>query len=94
MSATHVLLVELVDLGDWSPAELRSEYDPQEGKIRINSRIAERLDAEERRAFILRCVAHELYHALEDRGALSALPSKRERESAAGEFAARICAQP
>jgi len=90
MSARIVLAVELADLGEWSPCELRSEYDPEESTIRLNRRAIARLAPERRLGFVLRCIAHELYHALEHHGRIKRIRANARREAAADAFAQRV----
>jgi hypothetical protein len=78
--------IEYADLGDWGDDELRSEYDPQGPVIRINSRVLDALPVAQREPFIARCISHELYHHREHRGDIARLPTRAQRERAAGEF--------
>ncbi len=65
---------------------LCSEYDARRGEIRINLRIAERLDPPTLRTFVALAVGHELYHHREHVGEIAVLGAGA-RESAADAFA-------
>ena len=84
--------VRFADLGDWGDAELRSEYDPLIPEIRLNARVAERLTARERDAFVALAVGHELYHHREAIGEIAVVPDRGAREAAASEFARSLLA--
>lgn len=88
------LRVEYADLGDWGVDELRSEYDPAAGVIRINARVIEGLAPGEIGDFICFAVAHELYHHRERIGEIERLPDRAARETAANAFARELLAQP
>ena len=79
--------VLFADLGDWGVDELRSEYDPIAGVIRVNVRIAEALSPEELGEFVTLAVGHELYHHREHLGEVRRLAQRTDRELAANEFA-------
>lgn len=82
------IAVVFADLGDWgSSCELLSEYDPHAPRIRVNTRILERLDDAARDEFIAHCIGHELYHHREALGEIARLPHRRDREAAADAFA-------
>jgi hypothetical protein len=79
--------VELTDLGDWGPARLIAEYDPDGPVIRVNLRELQQVALE-------LAIAHELYHHREAIGEVPRLPSRAERERAADAFAAALAAAP
>lgn len=83
--------IEYADLGDWGVDELRSEYDPEGPVIRINKRIIENLPIAEIGDFIAFAVAHELYHHREHLGEVARLLDRASRETAANEFARKLC---
>jgi len=85
--------VVFADLGDWGVDELRSEYDPKGPTIRVNVRIAERLNVDELGEFVAFCVGHELYHHREAIGEIDRLPERRDREVAANAFAQKLLAR-
>ncbi|MBV8374437.1 MAG: hypothetical protein JO302_02910 [Candidatus Eremiobacteraeota bacterium] len=78
------------DLGDWAPAELRSEYDPAVPEIRLNLRVAKRLAPRELGDFLTLAIGHELYHHRERIGEQSVLAKRTARERAADDFARRL----
>ena len=83
LAAAYGIGVEIVDLGDWRPARLIAEYDPDGPAIRVNAREISRIDVE-------RAIAHELYHHREAIGAVPRLCGRDERERAADAFAAEL----
>jgi hypothetical protein len=87
LAREYGISIAFADLGDWGVDELRSEYDPNIPQIRLNMRIAETLAGEEFADFVAMCIGHELYHHREAIGEIPALPSRREREIAATQFA-------
>jgi hypothetical protein len=78
------------DLGDWGSSELRSEYDPDGPTIRINVRVAERLEPSSLGSFVTWSVGHELYHHRERIGEIERLRDRQARESAADEYARNL----
>lgn len=82
--------VQFADLGDWGVDELRSEYDPEERSIRVNVRIAEALPPVELGEFITFAIGHELYHHREQIGEVPRLEERKDRETAANEFARKL----
>lgn len=81
------------DLGEWGVDELRSEYDPEGPAIRLNKRVIENLPLCEIGDFLAFCVAHELYHHREHLGEVPCLRDRASRETAANDFARRLCGQ-
>ncbi len=79
--------IEIADLGEWGPGELRSEYDPSGPAIRINRRVVERLAPGERGAFIAHALGHELHHHRERLGEVERRSDRAARERAADDFA-------
>lgn len=84
--------VRFADLGDWGAAELRSEYDPHGPEIRVNARVAERLNPCELGDFITLAIAHELYHHRERIGEVSPQADRAARERAADAYAREVLA--
>lgn len=84
--------VELADLGDYCADELRAEYDPAEGAIRVNVRLIDKLEPAQTARYIAFAIAHELYHHREHRGEVVRLRTKSAREQAADEFARALLA--
>ena len=82
--------IVFADLGDWGVDELRSEYDPEGPVIRINVRVAEQLTLSELGEFVALCVGHELYHHREHIGEVQRLPTRKDREIAANDFARKL----
>lgn len=82
--------VEIADLGDWGESALLAEYDPRGPSIRLNRRVVRRIAGHRRRAFIIRAVAHELYHHLERTGGIARVRTPAARERAADTFASRF----
>jgi hypothetical protein len=84
------LSVERADLGDWSPALLISEYEPQRRAIVVNERALERMrSAAGTRgadALFAAAVAHELYHRAVAEGELPAPASHAAAERRAAAF--------
>lgn len=81
------------DLGEWGVDELRSEYDPEGPAIRVNKRVIENLPLDEIGDFVAFCVAHELYHHREHLGEVAQLRDRALRETAANDFARKLCGQ-
>ncbi len=58
--------IEIAELGSWGALELFAEYDPEDGVIRVNERVVERLraasGAAEAARFVACAIAHERYH--------------------------------
>lgn len=79
--------IRFADLGDWDVVELRSEYDPRRAEIRLNARVAERLNSRELGEFVTLAIAHELYHHRERIGEIPVLPDATARERAADAYA-------
>lgn len=90
--ARRGLKLEFADLGDWGTCELRSEYDPNDGAIRVNARFFKTLRATERTRFAALAIGHELYHHYEHCGWIGVLRNRSERERAADEFARALVA--
>lgn len=90
LAREYGVAVSFADLGDWGVDELRSEYDPRVPEIRINSRVAEQLNAEELGEFLSFAVGHELYHHRENIAEIPRLLERKEREIAADEFAREL----
>jgi hypothetical protein len=84
---TAGLSVEIVDLGDWAPASLISEYDHQARAIRVNARVRSERDDAAWDRFIRHAVAHELYHHGVATGAFAAPNDRAAAERAAEAFA-------
>jgi hypothetical protein len=82
--------VVLSDLGDWGSARLRSEYDPRDCVIRINTREARRLDEDDLAEFVALAIGHELYHHREHIGEIVVLPDRAQREIAADRYARKL----
>ena len=82
--------IRFADLGDWGPAELRSEYDPRGPEIRLNARVAERLSSHELGEFVTIAIAHELYHHRERIGEVTPSCDRSDRERAADAYALEI----
>ena len=82
--------IEYADLGEWNGSELRAEYDPDGPVIRVNTRVLDELAGDERECFVVRAIAHELYHHLEARSDYAPAGSLRAREAAAQAFAERV----
>lgn len=87
LAAEYGVRVEVADLGDWSPATLAAEYDPDGPTIRVNARALPRGDSCAVRDAIDRAVAHELYHHREAIGEVARAASRLEREAAADAYA-------
>jgi hypothetical protein len=87
LARAHGIAVGFADLGDWGSNELRSEYDPKGPAIRLNIRIAERLEAATLGEFVSLAVGHELYHHRESLGEIAVIPDRTAREQAADEYA-------
>lgn len=85
--------ISLDDLGDWGASELYSEYDPNGPAIRVNARVARALPESERDAFVLRAVAHELYHHRERLGEVRVVADRAAREAAAAAYARALCGE-
>lgn len=85
--------IAFADLGEWGVDELRSEYDPKEKCIRINSRILETLPPAEAGEFITLAVGHELYHHREHIGEIERLADRAQREMAANAFSRELLAR-
>jgi hypothetical protein len=81
--------VEIADLGDWGASQLFAEYDPSGPTIRVNTRVLRRLRGRVKRLFLIRAVAHELYHHFERTGVVARLRRRAARERVAGAFASR-----
>lgn len=79
--------IEVADFGVWSGAALLAEYDARSRTIRINRRSLQALCVKSRRRFLVRAIAHELYHHLEALGAVECASTRRERERNAERFA-------
>ena len=86
------LHVEFADLGDWHPAQLRAEYDPDGALIRVNLRLLKTMPDSDARRFALFAVAHEIYHHREACGQVPRLRNLSERERAADAFARELLA--
>ena len=82
--------IRFADLGDWTPHELRSEYDPAIPEIRLNIRVASALPAERLGQFVALAVGHELYHHRERIGEIAVISDRRAREAAASRFARQL----
>ena len=87
LARSYGVAVRFADLGDWAPAELRSEYDPAVPEIRLNLRVALRLSPGELGEFIALAIGHELYHHREAIREVPRLRDRGARESAADGFA-------
>ena len=90
MARSYGIEITFADLGDWGLDELRSEYDPRKPEIRLNVRIAEQLAPEELGEFIALAVGHELYHHRENIGEVEKLTERKDRETAANDFARKL----
>jgi hypothetical protein len=90
LAREYGVAIHFADLGDWGVDELRSEYDPDGPVIRINTRVAEHLSLAELGEFIALCVGHELYHHRERIGEIPRLEARKDRETAADDFARRL----
>ncbi len=88
--AAYGVGVRFADLGDWGDAELRAEYDPAIPEIRLNVRVAARLNAGGLDVFIASAAGHELYHHLEAIGEIDVLAERSAREAAADEYSAEL----
>lgn len=86
------ITIELADLGDYGTDELRAEYDPAEGTIRVNVRLIDKLGSVQTSNYIAFAIAHELYHHREHRAQVARLGSRSAREQAADEFASALLA--
>jgi len=82
--------VHFADLGDWGIDELRSEYDPKGPAIRINIRVAEQMSPAELGEFVAFSIGHELYHHRENIGEVTKFRERKDRETAANEFARKL----
>ena len=78
------------DLGDWGAHELRSEYDPRGPVIRLNVRVARRLQRSQLTSFIMHAIAHELYHHRERIGEIAVIRDRTRRELAAETYARHL----
>ncbi len=87
LAAAYGVRVELAHLGDWSPATLVAEYDPDGPAIRVNEAALPRGDSCTVRDAIDRAIAHELYHHREAIGEIARIAGRREREAAADAYA-------
>jgi hypothetical protein len=98
IAAAYGVRVELADLGDWSPATLVAEYDPDGPVIRVNERTLWRIlrqaqddneaqDDDGPRDAIDHAIAHELYHHREAIGEVPCIADRTQRECAADAFA-------
>jgi Zn-dependent peptidase ImmA (M78 family) len=87
LAAAYGIGIEIADLGDWGPARLIAEYDPDGPAIRVNARELSSINVE-------RAIAHELYHHREAIGDVPRLPDRNERERAADAFAAELLGAP
>jgi len=92
LAAAYGVRVEVVPLGDWSPATLIAEYDPAGPVIRVNAAALPAGDSCAVRDAIDRAIAHELYHHREATGAIARIGDRRAREAAADAFAADVMA--
>ena len=80
------------DLGGGGEFEMRSEFDPSESAIRINTRVLNKMKAGEAQRFIAHAVAHELYHVLEYCGGVERTTKRSAREDRAEQFAHMLLA--
>jgi len=87
------ITVEVADLGECGAHELRSEYDPAEGAVRINARSISKIAPALVSDFIAFAIAHELYHHCEHRGEIVRLGERGARERAADEFARALLSE-
>jgi len=94
LARLHDLSVAIADLGDYSPSELRSEYDPCDRAIRINSRVIAKLDSPAVPGLLAHAVAHELYHHLEHCAGIRPSANRANRERLADRFAREMLAFP
>ncbi|MEO9170707.1 MAG: hypothetical protein ABI282_03485 [Candidatus Baltobacteraceae bacterium] len=90
LARKYGVAVSLADLGDWGIDDLRSEYDPNGPEIRVNSRVAEQLDSSELGEFLTLAVGHELYHHREHIEEIPRVRERKERETAADDFARNL----
>ncbi len=90
IAAVYGVRVELADLGDWAPAKLVAEYDPDGPVIRINERALPRGSSCDVRDAIDHAIAHELYHHREAIGEVARIADRTARECAADAFAAEL----
>jgi hypothetical protein len=90
LARAYGVAVCFADLGDWGAADLVSEYDPRVPEIRLNLRVARRLEARELRRFVALAIGHELYHHRERVGHERVVSGNEARERAASEFARRL----
>ncbi|HEV3153884.1 MAG TPA: hypothetical protein VGZ02_08785 [Candidatus Baltobacteraceae bacterium] len=79
--------IEYADLGAWGSCELRSEYDPHDAVIRVNTRLLQALPPAQALRVAALAVAHELYHHREACGEVPRLRDRVRREDAADAFA-------
>lgn len=84
---SYGVAVAFADLGDWGSSQLFSEYDPAGPEIRLNVRVAERLEREELGEFVTLAIAHELYHHRECIGEVAVISDRAARERAATDYA-------
>jgi hypothetical protein len=96
VAAAYGVRVELADLGDWSPATLVAEYDPDGPVIRVNTRTPWRILQPAQPQLTARqvdddavdhAIAHELYHHREAIGEIDRIADRTARERAADAFA-------
>ena len=90
IAAAYGVRVELAQLGDWSPATLVAEYDPDGPVIRVNEAALPRGDSCTVRDAIDRAIAHELYHHREAIGEIARIRDRRAREAAADHYASSV----
>jgi hypothetical protein len=87
LARSYGIAIRFADLGEWGRDELHAEYDPSVPEIRLNIRVAERLDARALGEFVDLAVGHELYHHRERIGEIAAIADRNVRETAADDFA-------
>ncbi len=92
LARRYGIAIELADLGDWGPAQLRSEYDPHGPTIRINMRVLEAMRTGEVGEFMSLAIGHELYHHREHRGEIAKSGDRQARERSAEAFARELLA--
>jgi hypothetical protein len=81
--------IEVAHLGPCCAPALLAEYDARCRTIRLNAAVMARLRGRERRRFVVRAIAHELYHHLEAIGAVRMQSTRAQREASAERFARR-----
>ncbi|MBV9736549.1 MAG: hypothetical protein JO177_00145 [Candidatus Eremiobacteraeota bacterium] len=78
------------DLGGGGEFDVRSEFDPSESAIRINTRVLNKMKGDEAQRFIEHAIAHELYHVLEYCGDVERSTKRSVSEARAERFAQMV----